>query len=228
MVAREHPEIEDPDEHIAEHGVLVDGQLVHNPRSLVREGARIELRGETRLRGEAKLEAALGAFEVPVADRVALDVGAAAGGFTRVLLEAGAARVYAVDVGFGQLLGSLRQDPRVVSLERVNLGELDETRVPEVVEVITIDVSYLSLAQAVPQLEAVRIDERADLIALVKPMFELALPTPPTAEPELERAVERAIGAIAMSGWRVQGAIRSPVEGARGAVEFLVHARRRA
>jgi 23S rRNA (cytidine1920-2'-O)/16S rRNA (cytidine1409-2'-O)-methyltransferase len=226
LVAGVHPEIEDPDEHIAEHGVLVDGQVVHNPRSLVREGARIELRTETRLRGEAKLEAALAAFEVSVAGRVALDVGAAAGGFTRVLLGAGASRVYAVDVGFGQLLGSLRQDPRIVSLERVNVGELDEALVPDVVEVITVDLSYLSLAQAVPQLETVRIDERADLIALVKPMFELALPAPPTTTPELDGAVERVVAAVETSGWDVQGSIRSPVEGARGAVEFLLHARR--
>jgi 23S rRNA (cytidine1920-2'-O)/16S rRNA (cytidine1409-2'-O)-methyltransferase len=136
--------------YISEHGVLVDGQPVHNPRSLVREGARIALRVEAPLRGEAKLRAALAAFGVTAAGRVALDLGAAAGGFTRVLLEAGAARVYAVDAGFGQLLGSLRQDPRVVVLERVNLGELDRSRIPESIELLTIDLSYLSLREAVP------------------------------------------------------------------------------
>jgi 23S rRNA (cytidine1920-2'-O)/16S rRNA (cytidine1409-2'-O)-methyltransferase len=225
-VARVHPQVDDPAAHIAERGVLVDGQLVHNPRSLVRAGARIELRGESPLRGEAKLRAALAGFEVDAEGRVALDVGAAAGGFTRVLLESGALRVYAVDAGYGQLLGSLRQDPRVVALERVNLGDLDATLVPEPVAVITIDLSYLALAEAVPQLEAVEIDEHADLIALVKPMFELALPTPPSSEPELEDAVARAVAALEAGGWRVQGSVRSPVAGARGAVEFLVHARR--
>lgn len=225
-LSRAHPQVEDPAAHIAEHGVLVDGQVVDNPRSLVREGARIELRIETPLRGEAKLRAALSAFGVSANGRVALDIGAAAGGFTRVLLEAGAARVYAVDAGYGQLLGSLRQDARVVSLERVNLGDLDVTLVPETVEVITIDLSYLALAQAVPQLEAVRIHERADLIALVKPMFELALPAPPTTEPELDDAVRRAASALERAAWSVQGTIRSPVAGARGAVEFLVHAAR--
>lgn len=130
--------------------MLVDGRLVDNPRSLVREGARIALRVEAPLRGEAKLRAALAAFGVSPAGRVALDLGAAAGGFTRVLLEAGASRVYAVDAGYGQLLGSLRQDERVVVLERVNLGALDSARVPEAVELLTIDLSYLSLHEAVP------------------------------------------------------------------------------
>lgn len=223
-----HPQVGDPAAHIAEHGVLVDGQLVQNPRSLVREGARIELRVESPLRGEAKLRAALAAFEIDVAGRVALDVGAAAGGFTRVLLEAGASHVYAVDAGFGQLLGSLRQDPRVVALERLNLGDLDTMLVPEPAEVITIDLSYLALAEAVPQLEAVGIDEVADLIALVKPMFELGLPMPPETEPELEDAVARAVAALEAGAWRAQASIRSPVAGARGAVEFLVHATRAA
>jgi 23S rRNA (cytidine1920-2'-O)/16S rRNA (cytidine1409-2'-O)-methyltransferase len=102
------------------------------------------------LRGEAKLRAALAAFGVRPAGRVALDLGAAAGGFTRVLLDAGAARVYAVDAGFGQLLGSLRQEPRVVVLERVNLGNLDCRRIPDAIELITIDLSYLSLSEAFP------------------------------------------------------------------------------
>ena len=130
--------------------MLVDGYPVHNPRSLVRGGARIALRVESPLRGEVKLRAALAEFGVRPAGRVALDLGAAAGGFTRVLLDAGAARVYAVDAGFGQLLGSLRQDPRVVVLERVNLGDLDASHVPEAIDLITIDLSYLSLREAFP------------------------------------------------------------------------------
>jgi 23S rRNA (cytidine1920-2'-O)/16S rRNA (cytidine1409-2'-O)-methyltransferase len=224
---RAYPELEDPAAHVSEHGVLVDGQRVDNPRSLVPEGAHIELRVEAPLRGEAKLHAALSAFDVAVAGRIAVDVGAAAGGFTRVLLEAGAARVYAVDAGFGQLLGSLRQDQRVVDLERINLGELDEERVPELVDVITMDLSYLSVADAVPQLESLRIAESADLIALVKPMFELALPMPPETEPELAEAVDRARSALEAGRWNVRGSTRSPVPGARGSVEFLVHAGRR-
>lgn len=178
------------------------------------------------LRGEAKLRAALSEFGIDVRGRVALDVGAAAGGFTRVLLEAGAARVYAVDAGYGQLLGSLRQDPRVVSLERLNLGALDTTRVPDTVEVVALDLSYLAVAKAAPQLETLRIDARADLVALVKPMFELGLAAPPTEPAQLEEATDRARAGVEACGWRVVAAVRSPVTGTRGAIEMLVHASR--
>jgi 23S rRNA (cytidine1920-2'-O)/16S rRNA (cytidine1409-2'-O)-methyltransferase len=195
-------------------------------RRVRREAAWKELRAEVPLRGEAKLRAALDVFDVEVAGRIALDLGAAAGGFTRVLLDAGAARVYAVDAGYGQLRGSLRQDPRVVVLERVNLGELDPRHVPEHVEVVTIDLSYLAVAAAAPQLERVRITPGADLVALVKPMFELGLGSPPTAAAELARALELASAGLEASGWRVLGSIESTVAGARGARELLLHARR--
>ena len=203
----------------------MNGFPVTNPRSLVDAGARVTLATPTELRGEAKLRAALAAFAVSVHGRVVLDVGAAAGGFTRVLLEAGAARVYAVDAGHGQLLGSLRQDPSVVSLERTNVGALTRAVVPEPVEVVTIDVSYLSLARAVPQLDGIELAAGADLVALVKPMFELGLAEPPP-EARLEEAVSAAAAAIAAAGWNVAAWIRSPVEGARGAVEAFLHARR--
>src|SRR5207248_8695281 len=113
--------------------------------------AAVLVSGPPLLRGETKLRAALAAFDVSVAGRVALDVGAAAGGFTRALLAAGARRVYAVDAGYGQLLGSLRQDPRVVNLEATNLGELSVDLIPDQVELVTLDLSYLALAAAVPQ-----------------------------------------------------------------------------
>src|SRR5439155_15866930 len=118
-------------------------------------GVSIVRRRRLRLRGEAKLEAALSVFPVDLRRRAALDVGAAAGGFTRVLLAAGARRVYAVDAGHGQLLGSLRQDPRVVVLESTNLGDLDRKLAPETVDVVTIDVSYLALREAVAQPERI-------------------------------------------------------------------------
>lgn len=178
------------------------------------------------MRGEAKLRAALAGFDVAVEGRVCLDLGAAAGGFTRVLLEAGATRVYAVDAGFGQLLGSLRQDPRVVNLEATNVGALDERLVPEPIEVVTIDVSYLALAAAVAQLDRITIAAEAELIGLVKPMFELRLATAPS-DPELvAAATDRAAAGIAAAGWQVMGTMASPILGGRGAVEALLHARR--
>lgn len=178
------------------------------------------------LRGELKLNAALRAFQPRVDGRTALDVGAAAGGFTRALLAAGARKVYALDAGHGQLLGSLLQDRRVVNLEATNLGVLDRTLVPEPVELVTIDVSYLALARAVPQLDRVEIAARAELIALVKPMFELGLASPPTEPRKLAAALAHATEGIEGAGWRV-AALESPVRGAHGAIEHLVHAHRR-
>jgi 23S rRNA (cytidine1920-2'-O)/16S rRNA (cytidine1409-2'-O)-methyltransferase len=178
------------------------------------------------LRGEAKLRAALDGFDVRAAGRICLDLGAAAGGFTRVLLEAGAMRVFAVDAGFGQLLGSLRQDPRVVNLEATNVAALDTRLIPDSIELVTVDVSYLALAAAVAQLDRIAMAHDADLIGLVKPMFELRLATAPSDAISVDAATERAASGIAAAGWRVIGTMPSPVLGGRGAVEALLHARR--
>ena len=178
------------------------------------------------LRGEAKLRAALAGFDVRAAGRICLDLGAAAGGFTRVLLEAGAMRVYAVDAGFGQLLGSLRQDPRVVNLEATNVAALDTRLIPDAIGLVTVDVSYLALAAAVAQLDRIALAHDADLIGLVKPMFELRLATAPSDAISVDAATERAAAGIAAAGWRVIGTMASPVLGGRGAVEALLHARR--
>jgi 23S rRNA (cytidine1920-2'-O)/16S rRNA (cytidine1409-2'-O)-methyltransferase len=181
---------------------------------------------EVKLRGEWKLDAALDAFGVDVRGRIALDLGAAAGGFTRALLRAGARRVYAVDAGHGQLLGSLRLDPRVINLERTNLGGLTRTLVPDPIDLVTIDFSYLALTAAVPQLATVELGEGAEAIALVKPQFELALAQLPRDHRLLSFAKAKARHAFEGHGWRVTGVIKSPVRGSRGAVEFLLHARR--
>ena len=204
----------------------MDGRIVQNPRSLVRAGAAIQLVVPKPARGEAKLRAALEAFRPRTAGRIAVDVGASAGGFTRVLLEAGCRRVYAVDAGHGQLAGSLRQDPRVVNLERTNLGDLSPALVPDAIELVTVDVSYLSLAAAVPQLERIAIAPDADLVALVKPQFELGLADAPDDPDRLAAALGAAVNGVAAAGWHVVGTIDSPVRGAGGAREMLLHARR--
>lgn len=172
-----------------------------------------------QLHGREKLELALARFEVDVRGRVALDCGASTGGFTQALLDAGAARVYAVDAGFGQLLGSLRQDPRVVNMERTNLAEV---HVEEPVDLVTLDLSYLSLADALPQLQC-----GAELLALVKPMFELRLGRLPDDQPTaLAESLELVAAAVAATGWVVVGSCESPVLGRNGALEGFVHARR--
>ena len=226
QIRQTHPEVSDPEALIRSGQVLVDGRIVTKPASLVRLGASIVVVPPRVLRGEVKLQAALDNFQALVAGRVALDAGASTGGFTRVLLRAGATRCYAVDAGHGQLLGSLRCDSRVVNLESTNLGDLNRRLVPEVIDVITMDLSYLSLASAVPQLDRIAIADDADLVVLVKPMFELGLPALPEEVVLLKRAVAQAIQAIELGRWKVLAQIESPVRGAGGAIEFFLHARR--
>jgi 23S rRNA (cytidine1920-2'-O)/16S rRNA (cytidine1409-2'-O)-methyltransferase len=225
-LAHRHPCLEDPGALIATGQILVNGFPRTNPASLVSSSDAIIVRPPRRLRGAAKLAHALATFEVAVEGRVAVDVGAAAGGFTQVLLDAGAARVYAVDAGPGQLRGSLRQDPRVVNLERTNIGELGSALIPDQVELVTIDLSYLSIAAAVPQLAPLRIACAADLITLVKPAYELGRGALPDDERLIAAAVRLAADGLATAGWRVIEHEASPVRGARGAIEWLIHARR--
>jgi 23S rRNA (cytidine1920-2'-O)/16S rRNA (cytidine1409-2'-O)-methyltransferase len=225
-LARRYPELEAPAASIESGHVVVDGFVVTNPSSLVRIDASISFRRDESLRGEVKLRAALARFDVQVRSRIAVDLGAAAGGFTRALLEAGAARVYAVDAGHGQLLGSLRSDPRVVNLERTNVARLETRLVPDPIGLLTLDLSYLAVGRAVTQLSELHLLRGADALALVKPMFELGLAQPPTDERTLNEAVARAASGLAAERWNVIDTMRSPVRGSRGAIEFFVHARR--
>jgi 23S rRNA (cytidine1920-2'-O)/16S rRNA (cytidine1409-2'-O)-methyltransferase len=227
VLTRARPELGNPIGLIQDGAVRVDGSVVTNPASLVLPSAAIVVAEDAPLRGEAKLRAALDTFDVDVAGKVALDAGAAAGGFTRVLLAAGATRVYAVDAGHGQLVGALRQDARVVNLEGTNLGVLDGACVPDPIEVVTMDLSYLSIARAVPELARIRLAPAADLVALVKPMFELGLARAPTDPARLDEAVAAAVAGVERAGWRAVQTTPSPVTGARGAPERLLHARLR-
>jgi 23S rRNA (cytidine1920-2'-O)/16S rRNA (cytidine1409-2'-O)-methyltransferase len=215
----------DADEPIRAGQVTVDGSIVTNPASMVRAGSSVSVRADRVLRGVRKLGAALERWDVPLEGAVALDAGAAAGGFTQALLDAGAARVYAVDAGFGQLLGSLRQDPRVVNLERVNLGELDTALVPERIDAVTLDLGYLALAAGVPQLASVDIRPGAELVALVKPMFELGLGAAPEDRETLDAARAKAAAGIEAAGWETVDWIDSPVRGSKGTRELFIRAR---
>lgn len=225
LLAKQRPDIDQPEAAIAGMAVQVDGTIVTNPRANVRPDASIVVKVDQPLRGIEKLGYALDTLGIEVADETCLDVGASTGGFTRALLDRGAARVYAVDVGHGQLLGSLRADPRVVNLERTNVADLSDDLVPDTLDLVVIDVSKLSLGEATRQMtERVRLRPAAELIGLVKPMFELRLAELPTGLGQLDEACARASRAISDAGWRVLQVIESAVRGNRGAVEFFVHA----
>jgi 23S rRNA (cytidine1920-2'-O)/16S rRNA (cytidine1409-2'-O)-methyltransferase len=225
-VARRFPELAgDAEGLIAAGAVHVDGLPARNPRTLVDADASVRVAPEERvLRGRVKLAAALEGFGIDASAAVALDAGASAGGFVQALLDAGARRVYAVEAGYGQLLGSLAQDERVVNLERTNVGALDRELVPDALDLVSLDVGYLPLATAVPQLSAaLAFAPGAQLVGLVKPKDELALAAPPDDPAE---AIAHATDGIVAAGWEVVATMASPITGSRGAVEAFLHARR--
>jgi 23S rRNA (cytidine1920-2'-O)/16S rRNA (cytidine1409-2'-O)-methyltransferase len=182
-------------------------------------------------RGGLKLAAALDHFAIDPTGMVALDVGASTGGFTDVLLQRGAARVYAVDVGHGQLDWRLRNDPRVVVLEKLNARHLSRQHLTEPVDLVVCDVSFISLELALPAALALAGPD-ALLIALIKPQFEVGKGQVGKGgvvrDPALHQAVcariSRWLGAHC--GWRVQGVIESPITGPKGNREFLLAATR--
>jgi 23S rRNA (cytidine1920-2'-O)/16S rRNA (cytidine1409-2'-O)-methyltransferase len=223
---RLRPDLDDIDEAITGGHVLVNGVPSTNPKTQVAANTSIVVREPKVFRGLTKLRGALDAFDVDANGRVALDAGASAGGFVQAWLEAGARKVFAVEVGYGQLLGSLRQDARVVNLERTNIGDLGRDTVTEPVELISLDLGFLALATGVPQLNRLEITAGADLLALVKPTAELGLPSPPDDEESIREAVRRASEAVTEAGWEVLHAVESPIRGSRGAVEWFLHGRR--
>jgi len=177
-------------------------------------------------RGGHKLAAALDAFEIDPAGLVCLDVGASTGGFSDVLLQRGASRVYALDVGRGQLAESLRRDPRVVSMERTNARDLTATTLPEPIGLATVDVSFISLGLVLDAV-ASTLAVRGQIVALVKPQFEAGrgrtdhgvVRDPAIHREVLVRTVERA----AASHLGTRAVIASPLAGPEGNREFLAH-----
>ncbi|MDM8539005.1 TlyA family RNA methyltransferase [Desulfobacterales bacterium HSG17] len=155
--------------------VLVDNLPVDKPGTLVSEQAIIDIKGEDIAyvsRGGLKLEAALQEIDINIEDMVCLDVGASTGGFTDCLLQHGASKVYAVDVGYGQLAWKLRQDIRVIVIERTNIRYLTEDALPEKVDLVTIDTSFISLKIVVPAVLKF-LKENSRILALIKPQFEV-------------------------------------------------------
>jgi len=212
--------------------VTVAGALASKPGVMVPDDVAVALTADASVhvsRGALKLAAALDAFELTAEGRVALDVGASTGGFTEVLLEHGAAKVYAVDVGREQLHARLRQDPRVICLEATDARKIDENLVPENVTAITADVSFISLTKALPAALA-RAGADAWLVVLVKPQFEAGREAVGKGgivrdEADRLRAVARVREFLEGEGWEVLGVIPSPITGGSGNVEFLIGAR---
>jgi 23S rRNA (cytidine1920-2'-O)/16S rRNA (cytidine1409-2'-O)-methyltransferase len=208
--------------------VRVDGQIVLQPGTLVVPQAQITLASSPRFvsRGGEKLDGALRAFSIQVKDRVCADVGASTGGFTDCLLKYGAARVYAIDVGKGILDWRLRQEPRVVVMEETNARAVE--RLPELVSLVTLDVSFISLKVLLPIVrDWLEIGIANDIIPLIKPQFEAGRIQAGRGrgvirDPEIHRQVLLDIlGFAGVEGFSVMGLIRSPLLGPKGNQEFL-------
>ena len=220
--------------------LILAGQVFSGTKRIDKPGTALPTETELSLagrehpwvsRGGLKLVHALDHFAIDVTGLVGLDVGASTGGFTDVLLARGAARVYAVDVGHGQLAWKLRQDARVVALESTNARYLTRAEVPEPVDIVSCDASFIGLATVLPAPLALTAD-RAQVIALIKPQFE-AGPTKVgkggvVRDPGVHEAVCARVAAWLgeLSGWRVVGITESPITGPAGNREFLLYARR--
>ena len=213
--------------------VFTGDRRLDKPRHGVAADTPIEVRGQPHpyvSRGGLKLEKALDHFAIPVAGRIALDVGSSTGGFTDCLLQRGAAKVYAVDVGTNQLAWKLRSDPRVVSMEKTNIRDVTRAQVPEPVDLIVCDASFIGLRTALPNALMLAVPG-AHLVALIKPQFEVGkgrvgkggIVREPALHDEVCKTITEWLAA--QPGWTVLGVTESPIEGAEGNKEFLIAGR---
>ncbi len=210
--------------------VRVDGETVRQPARQVKQDSRLELTAQPRYvsRGGEKLAPALDAFSVSAEGRVCADIGASTGGFTDVLLQRGAARVYAVDVGRGLIHWRLRGDPRVVLMERVNARDLGSF--PEPVSLVTIDVSFIGLEKVLPALR--RAAPGAELVALFKPQFQVDRRHVASGGIVRDRGAVEAAAAdferwCGENGFDALGRVDSSITGAGGNRELVIHLRAR-
>jgi 23S rRNA (cytidine1920-2'-O)/16S rRNA (cytidine1409-2'-O)-methyltransferase len=207
--------------------VRMDGQLVHKASEMAGDGAVLEITALPKYvsRGGEKLEAALKAFEIEPLEWICADVGSSTGGFSDCLLQNGVKRVYAIDVGKGQLHYRLRNDERIISLEETNVRFLEG--LPELMDMVTIDVSFISLTYVFPVVRS-WLKPEGRIIALIKPQFE-------AGKQEVgkggvvkdtrvhEKVIFRVLEAAINEGLFMQGLLRSPLKGPKGNTEFLLH-----
>ena len=216
---------------------ILAAEVLVNEQPLTKAGALVDQTAEIRLktvspyvsRGGFKLEKALRQFRVDVKNKVALDVGASTGGFTHCLISHGARQVYAVDVGYGQLDWKLRNDPRVIVLEKRNIRYLEATDLTSAADIATIDVSFISLRLVLPTVRTLlRLD--GEIIALIKPQFEVGKGKVGKggvvrSHEEHARVVEEIKEAAAALGFIIQEVTESPLHGPKGNKEFFIYLR---
>jgi 23S rRNA (cytidine1920-2'-O)/16S rRNA (cytidine1409-2'-O)-methyltransferase len=209
--------------------VLVNGAVVDKAGSLVTHDVALEIKSRIPYvsRGGLKLEHALHEFRINVTNKIAMDAGASTGGFTDCLLQNGARKVYAIDVGYGQIDIKLRNDERVVLLEKTNIRYLEKEKVEDEVDIAVIDVSFISLLKVIPKvLEFLK--SKGEMVALIKPQFEVGkkdVGKGGVVKDESKRlaAVEQIRRASEEMGLTVSGVTESPIKGPKGNVEYLIY-----
>ncbi|WP_303722565.1 TlyA family RNA methyltransferase [Malonomonas rubra] len=216
--------------------LILAGKVVVDDHRIDKAGIRVDVDAKIRLKGEdlpyvsrggLKLEKALRSFPVEIYDRVAIDVGASTGGFTDCLLQNGAAKVYAVDVGYGQLAWKLREDRRVVNMERCNIRSLTADQLDPLPSLAVIDASFISLSKVLPSTLPL-LTKQGSVIALIKPQFEVGKGMVGKGgvvkDPELHQQVIEKIEQLAIVlQCRVLGVEESPIMGPKGNREFLIY-----
>ncbi|MBM7855500.1 23S rRNA (cytidine1920-2'-O)/16S rRNA (cytidine1409-2'-O)-methyltransferase [Desulfohalotomaculum tongense] len=210
--------------------VFVNGQRVDKPGYQVNGEAKIDIRGKLLpyvSRGGLKLEKAIKSFNIDLTGKVVMDIGASTGGFTDCALQNGAEKVYSVDVGYGQLAWSLRQDPRVVVLERTNIRYLTADKLEELPNFVTIDVSFISLSKVFPKLTELTTAD-ASGVALIKPQFEAGRERVGkkgvVRDPAVHQdVINNVLKVVRQLGFQVLGLDYSPVRGPEGNIEYLLH-----
>ena len=210
--------------------VKVDGQLVHKSSESYDPSCHIPIRSKPKYvsRGGLKLEKAINEFKMNnIGGKICVDIGASTGGFTDCLLQNGAKKVYAVDVGYGQLHQSLRNNPRVIKMERVNVKDVKSF--PEPIELVTIDVSFISLKRVFPIVKNWCNQQKIRVIALIKPQFEVGRIIAAKgkgvirSDKDRQKVVKDIISTARDEGFNVLGVAESPIRGPKGNVEFLVY-----
>ncbi len=214
--------------------LVMAGQVIVDDRRVDKAGETFPLDADIRIRGEAmpyvsrgglKLTHAIEYFRIRIRGKVAVDVGASTGGFTDCLIQNGAARVYAVDVGYGQMAPRVREDPRVIPMERTNIRKTTPADFPEKVDLAVIDVSFISLTKVLPHVLPL-LKKDGEIVALVKPQFEVGKGKVGKGgvvrdESKIERVLETVRSYAEDIGLEVVGIVESPILGAKGNREFL-------
>lgn len=210
--------------------VFVNGQRADKPGMSVMPDAQVEVRGNALpfvSRGGFKLDKALKVFPIDVKDKVCIDCGASTGGFTDVLLQNGAKKVYAVDVGYGQLAWKLRNDERVVNLERTNLRYVTDEQIPELLDLAVMDVSFISVKLVLPAVKNL-LKDGADIVCLIKPQFEAGREQVGKKGVVRDLAVHKEVIESVLTfvpeiGLTVRGLDFSPIKGPEGNIEYICH-----